>query len=174
MNTDFPLVVYKKHSHTSDPDKGWVIPVFKVESVNEDFASVLQSDYPNDIYISKGFEEVDKKYGEKELFYLDKHFFDAERTDSMLSGNQFFTLGNNTSALKTGTLMPVVNGPLPPKSSGKLDENIELPNKEAFFLFDNETYFGPLTASQDGGSLLFRPRLHHCSTVRTIIYCHFH
>lgn len=161
MNTDFPLVVYKKHSHTSDPDKGWVIPVFKVESVGEDFSPIIQSDYPNDIYISKGFEEVDKKYGAKELFYLDKHFFDADRTESLFSGNQFFTLGNNTSSLKVSTLIPVVNGSLPPKSSGKLDESIDLPNKEAFFLFDNETYYGPLTASQDGDSYVVSPKTTH-------------
>lgn len=158
MNTDFPLVVYKKHSHTTDPDKGWVIPVFIAESVGEDFSLINQSDYPNDIYISKGFEEVDKKYGEKELFYLDKHFFDAERTEILSSGNQFFTLGNNTSALKVSTLMPVVNGALPPQSSGKLDESIELPNKEAFFLFDNKTYYGPLTAAQDVDSYIISPK----------------
>lgn len=158
MNTDSPLVVYKKHSHTSDPDKGWVIPVFKADTIREDFATVTTSDFPNDIYISKGFEDVDKRYGEKELFYLDKYIFDADRTETMSSGDQYFALGTNTSALKVSTLVPIVNGPLPPKDSAKLNEGIELPNKGAFFLFDNGNYYGPLTAVQDGSSYIVSPK----------------
>lgn len=149
------LVVYKKGNLPTDEDKGWVIPVLETQE-NDQFKQVDPSEYPENIYISKGYSEIEKSYGVGELFILDHYHYDEQKTvDKGIA--QYFALGSYAKPLKTNTLLPAIESPLPKREDGRLSSDTTLP-KGTFFLLDKETYYGPLTANNDGESYIISPK----------------
>ena len=146
MITDDILVAYKKGSNPVDEDKGWIVPVFR-ENKDGEYEGVNSNEYPNDIYISKGYDEIN--FGEGEFFLLKQHTYDSDRSSSGNMGPYYYATARDTLPLKKNSLVPVIEGELPSEDKGLLSKEISPPTDKAFFLFSSGIYYGPLAASYD-------------------------
>ncbi|RSM21621.1 hypothetical protein C5B78_22445 [Aeromonas salmonicida] len=71
------LVVYK--STALNENQGFVVPVFLITDDNK-YIPIDKYLYPSDILISRGFSDVDSAYHDEELFLLQTHFKDEQKT----------------------------------------------------------------------------------------------
>ena len=148
INTEQTLIVYKVESKSEDSDKGWCKPLFSLN--NEDIENIDQNEYPLDIFISKSYTEIDSNYAHGELFLLEKHMLDEERTQER-GCNQFFSLGHFSKSLKPNMLIPIMEGHLPNREDGLLNPGILPPSADIFFIRDieNNKLFGPVTSTKE-------------------------
>lgn len=150
------IVVYKKNAKPDDVDKGWLYPVF---TSNEDgsFSAINIDLYPDNIFISKGYSDIDSSYSEGELFILERHMQDEERTTER-GINQYFSMGHFAKPIKPNTLIPVMQHQLPPREDGFLPDGVQ-PPKGIFFIKDADSIYGPLTASRENDIYKVSPKV---------------
>lgn len=150
------IVVYKERP--SGDDRGILIPVLS-QADDGEFKSISSSNYPTGILVSRGYNEVDEKYDDGELFLLKTHYYDDEKTEQ--DGiKRYWTKGDYTAPLSSSTLVPVLNISLPPVTTGVLPEGF-IPPKGLFFILEGAEgkLYGPLAAiDSEGGKKLIEAR----------------
>lgn len=151
-------VVCKSRPMLENEDKGLVEPLISLSS-DGTLLKINKSEYPSEIFVSNGYSNIDNTYEDGELFLLDMHIFDEDKTK--LDGiNRFWTEGKHARRLTSGTLIPVIRTSLPDESSSRLNPNINTP-KDIFFIFDVEKnkIFGTFSKTDDNeNGALIEPR----------------
>ncbi|PSU66047.1 ATP-binding protein [Photobacterium phosphoreum] len=154
--TNQTLIVRKNGSKQNDEDKGWLKPLFVI--ANDQTISVLEPDiYPNGIYISKAYQEIEKNFNNGELFILERHMFDEERSQAF-STPHYFSLVHHTKSLNPNMMLPVIETSLPNREDGLFPQGVVLPTKDAFFVKDGSKVYGPLTAQLEDGQYRALPK----------------
>ena len=73
------------------------------------------------VWISKGYDKIHREYDEGQPFALTQWNRTDKDPDKSVSDPNYqdhWALGSDAKALESGTLIPIVNGPLPDKSDG--------------------------------------------------------
>lgn len=150
------IVVYK--SGALNENQGFVTPVLMIDSNNK-YSVIDKSFYPVDIMISRGYNDVDKSYDNEELFLLNTHYKDEQKT--LETGSpRYWAKGDAVSSLAAGSLLPIFHHPLPPKETGTLPAGV-VPPRGTFFLKDGDNLYGPLTSSENSyNSYVIEPLTH--------------
>lgn len=154
--TNQPLIVRKNGSKPNDDDKGWLKPLFTIEK-DETISVVDDIAYPNGIYISKAYTEINSNFNNNELFILEKHMIDEERTEQYRSPH-YFSLAHNVKSLSPHMLLPIIEAPLPKREDGLFKAGITPPTKGTFFIKDSDKIYGPLTATLEDGQYRALPK----------------
>ncbi|WP_324011206.1 AAA family ATPase [Aeromonas hydrophila] len=150
------LVVYK--STALNENQGFVVPVFLITDDNK-YIPIDRYLYPSDILISRGFSDVDSAYHDEELFLLQTHFKDEQKTIEA-GAARYWAKGDSVCNLATSTMLPVFTNPLPPKETGTLPIGV-IPPRGTFFLKEGNSIYGPLTSSEnDDGAYVIEPLTH--------------
>lgn len=136
------LLAVKISSHYAT--QGFIKPIMKI-SPDGEYMPLDHSDYPRDIFISRGYEVIDKQYEPNELFILKSHIQDQEKTREA-GVPTYWAEGNMVAPLVANTLLPVIVVPLPDKETGTLERGVK-PPEGAFFILDGEYLYGPLKSS---------------------------
>lgn len=151
------LVVIK--STQLNENQGFVIPILSI-SDNEEFSAISKLDYPQDIFVSKGYPYIDENYEANELFILKSHNLDEEKTQQNGSPRYWAKDEAAFSDLTPNTLLPIVTVNLPSKENGVLPPGF-VPPSRPFFILDEGYLFGPLTSSQtDEDKYIIEPYVH--------------
>ncbi|MBV0932852.1 AAA family ATPase [Marinobacterium weihaiense] len=159
MNEKFEnVVVYKKRPIFENEDKGFVTPVLAITR-DGDMVNIRRAEYPSDIFVSNGYNIIDNTYDEGELFLLDVHFRDEEKT--LADGiNRYWTDGKHAKQFSTGTLVPVLRTPLPEQSASRLPRGVKAP-KNLFFILDEaqkKLYGAFMAMDEDDAGQTIEPR----------------
>lgn len=150
------LLVYK--STAINENQGFVVPLFSVTEDNE-YRHIVKTEYPADILISRGFEDIDSAYPDNELFILKNHYKDEQKTLDH-GAPRYWAKGDEVTSLPTNTMLPVFSHPLPPKETGALPEGTT-PPRGTFFLKDEGKLYGPMTrSSSTDGKYILEPLAH--------------
>lgn len=140
-------VVYKQKM-TGD-DRGILTPVLSINKDRE-LAYIARDTYPSGIYVSQGYNNIDNKYADDELFLLLTHYYDGEKSiqDNI---KRYWTKGDFAGNTFTDILIPILETPLPPVSTGLFPSEI-VPPKGIFFILDKqkEKLYGPLKVTRAG------------------------
>lgn len=124
--------------------QGFVTPVLSMIEGGE-FEAIDKAKYPGDIFISKGYSEIDKQFDVGELFLLKSHALDEEKTQE--KGILCYWADDSMfSSIAPNSLIPVLATSLPCKESGALSQGVE-PPLGAFFILDGAGLYGPLKSS---------------------------
>ena len=154
--TNQTLIVRKNGSKQNDEDKGWLKPLFVI--ADDQTVSVLELGiYPNGIYISKAYQEIEKNFNNGELFILERHMLDEERSQAF-STPHYFSLVHHTKSLNPNMMLPVIEASLPNREDGLFQQGVVLPTKDAFFIKDGSKVYGPLTAQLEDGQYRALPK----------------
>lgn len=136
------LLVIKKSS--LNEAQGFVTPIMQI-TPDGDYAPLDSEIYPGDIFISKGYGNIDKQYEQGEIFTLKSHFRDETKSHEV-GAPRYWADDGMVSQLAANTLLPVILTDLPAKESGALERGIE-PPAGAFFILDGSYLYGPLKSS---------------------------
>lgn len=153
----FSPVIVQRHI-TLNENQGLVTPLFKKTEHNE-IVPIDSNDYPAHILISKNYSEVEKDYDENDLFMLQSHFKDEQKT-AEYGSPRYWAKFESVCELAPNTMLPVLAGKLPEKETGILPEGVK-PPRGTFFLRDENKIYGPLTSSKlNDGRYIIEPLTH--------------
>lgn len=150
------LIVCK--STVLNENQGFVIPL--LEEIESDvYKPVSRLDYPSDILITKGFPQVDERFGTTELFALTNHNFDEAK--SLKDGrSRYWALSSDVENLPQNTFLPILITSLPDKQDGLLPQEVT-PPESPFFILDGNKLYGPLSSTQnDDKRYIIEPHVH--------------
>lgn len=142
------LVVYK--DRVVGEDRGVVKPVLLIDE-NGNYRTLEKSRFPSGVYISKGYSIIDNSYEENQLFIIEEHHKDEQKTEEH-GIDRYWAMGKDATPLPPNSLLPVVNCKLPPIETGILSESVKAPSG-LFFILDNDEHklYGPVQASTAPG-----------------------
>ncbi|MFC7420611.1 AAA family ATPase [Iodobacter arcticus] len=151
-----PVIVHKYIA--INDNQGLVTPLFKKTDSNE-IIPIDPENYPAHILISKNFPDVEKTYDENELFLLQNHYLDTQKTEEFGS-KRYWAKVESVCNLETNTMLPILVEKLPEKEAGMLPEGVT-PPRGTFFLRDENKIYGPLTSSElNNGRYIIEPLTH--------------
>lgn len=138
-------VVYKQRM--TGEDRGILSPVLMINREDQ-LTNISKVAYPSGIFVSQGYDSIENKYADDELFLLTTHYFDEEKSiqDNI---KRYWTKGDFAGTTFTDILIPIIETTLPPVSNCLLPENIIYP-KGVFYILDSieEKLYGPLKATR--------------------------
>ena len=147
MSNGRELIVRKSHV-LNKPDLGVVDIVFVSSDSDKCVEIPSEEEFPTKgIFISKGFDEVNKKFNPGELFRLlnwDKS--EEGNSDFMSERHPHWAFGSSVKSIEASAFIPIFNGALPDVSTGNSDIR-GLPTNKAFFIRDAGEIYGPFMAS---------------------------
>lgn len=150
------LIVCK--STALNENQGFVIPLLE-EMEPDVYLPVSRLEYPSDIFITKGFSQIDDRFGISELFILTNHNFDEAK--SLKDGkSRYWALSSDAEHLLQNTFLPILITNLPDKQNGLLPQEV-IPPASPFFILDNNKFYGPLSSTQnDDKRYIIEPHVH--------------
>ena len=158
--TKKPELLVVKDSASNSPDKG-VLRIVFAKSID---GTISQPDhqvfFTGGIWISKGYEEIDQKFQEGELFILDN--YSPQSTNESVTSHHhhdYWSTSKATRPMDVNQMLPVLEADLPDISSGRVNLSREFP-KGAFFIRHNGAIFGPFTADFIDGEVICTPYSH--------------
>lgn len=138
-------IVYKQKI-TGD-DRGILVPVLSLNK-NGELITIPRDAYPSGIFVSQGYNNIDNKYADDELFLLSTHYYDEDKSiqDNI---KRYWTKGDFAGNTFTDILIPIVETSLPPVSTGLFPSEI-IPPKSIFFILDKKKgkLYGPLKVTR--------------------------
>lgn len=138
-------LIVRKNQAMSNPDLGIVDIVFVSSDNGKCVETPSEKEFPTKgIFISKGFDEVNKKFSQNELFRL-LNWEKGEEDNSEKYSHWAF--GSSVKSIEPSAFIPIFNGVLPDVSTGNSDIP-GLPTNKAFFIRDKGEVYGPFVASR--------------------------
>ena len=159
-DTKKPELLVVKDSASNSPDKGVLRIVF---TKNTD-GTISQPDhhlfFTGGIWISKGYEEIDQKFQEGELFILD-NYTPHSTNEPVIPHNHhdYWSTSVATRPMDVNQMLPVLEADLPDISSGRVNLSREFP-KGAFFIRHSGAIYGPFTADFIDDEVICTPYSH--------------
>ncbi|WP_448218388.1 hypothetical protein [Endozoicomonas sp. 2B-B] len=144
---DVELLVVKDTALGS-PDKGTVKIVFTRNRHDGVVSLPDLEEFPRrGVWISKGYENIEQKFKEGELFLLEGFSLLEDRSLEGLSHghHSHWSTGREAKPLETNQMIPVINSSLPERSTGLWDY-LGTPPQGAFFILSENNVYGPFTA----------------------------
>lgn len=136
-------IVYKQRM--TGEDKGILIPVLLINQDGQ-LTNIPKDSYPSGIYVSQGYNSIENKYADDELFLLSTHYYDEEKT---LQDNirRYWTKGDFCESTFSDILIPILETSLPAVSTCILPDDV-IPPKGIFYILDHQTdkLYGPMKA----------------------------
>lgn len=159
-NTSEKLVIVEKAQSMFDTDKGLVLPLAIYNSDTTELTPVQSQDFPNGkIFISQGYEYIDNKYKDGELFYFNYDDIN-ESTDfipnELSNKHKFWAFGNKAKEVDKNLLIPIIETNLPDLSNGLMPSITYLPDN-IFFISNNGIFYGPYQSSEFNGDFYAHP-----------------
>jgi len=140
--------------------QGFLTPCLKINS-GERFIPVNTDEYPADILLSRDYPQVDETYAQNELFMLNSHELDLNKTEE--KGKLCYWADiKNISSIPSNMLLPILEIALPDKRLGLLPLGVT-PPRGTFFIRDSDCLYGPLTSSASqsyDGCYIIEPFVH--------------
>lgn len=160
-DTTKPELFVVKDSALGSPDKGVLRIVFTKDIID---GTVHPPDHltfsTGGIWVSKGYEEIDQKFREGELFILDNY---SPQVMGEYGYSQDYHDHWSTSAatrpMDVNQMLPVVEASLPDISSGRVNLNRDFP-RVPFFIRQGSSIYGPFTADFVDGEVICTPYSH--------------
>ncbi|USE34538.1 hypothetical protein [Endozoicomonas sp. SCSIO W0465] len=160
-DTHKPELFVIKGSALGSTDKGVVRVIFTRNTLD---GTVSKPDHltfsTGGIWISKGYEEIDQKYREGELFILDNYSPQSlEDIGYSPDHHDHWSTAVATRPMDVNQMMPVIEMNLPDISSGRIHLNRDFP-RVPFFIRQNTSIYGPFTADFVDGEVICTPYSH--------------
>lgn len=158
-DTNKPELLVVKESVLSGHDRGGLLRI--IFAKNEVDGSIGKPDhikFPSGrIWISKGYDEIDHKYKEGELFILD-NYTPQDNCEQSYSSEQYdyWSTAFATRPLDVNQMLPVLEAGLPDISSGRVQLSRDYP-RGAFFIRHSGAIYGPFTADFIDGEVICTP-----------------
>ncbi|MGI9280964.1 MAG: hypothetical protein ACR2PX_15265 [Endozoicomonas sp.] len=137
-----------KDTALGSPDKGTVKIVF-TRSIHDGVIGLPdEKEFPTGgVWISKGYEDIDQKFKDGELFLLEgfSYLDDRDLQGGSQKHHSHWSTGHAAKPLETNQMIPVINSSLPDKSTGLWDF-LGTPPQGAFFILSENNVYGPFTA----------------------------
>ncbi len=148
MSNGRELIVRKERA-LSNPDLGIVNIVFVSSDSGKCVETPPEKEFPTKaVFISKGFDEVNKKFNQEELFrLLNWEKSEEDHSDFMSERHSHWAFGSSVKVIEPSAFIPIFNGSLPDVSTGNSDIS-DLPTNKAFFIRDKREIYGPFVASR--------------------------
>ncbi len=157
-DTKKPELLVVKDSPLGSPDRGVLRIIFAKNEVDGTIGHPDHLKFPSGrIWISKGYEEIDHKYKEGELFILD-NYTPQDISEQSYSSEQYdyWSTAFATRPLDVNQMLPVLEADLPDISSGRVSLSRDFP-RGAFFIRRSGAIYGPFTADFIDGEVICTP-----------------
>ncbi|WP_279147225.1 AAA family ATPase [Photobacterium carnosum] len=139
--------------------QGFLTPILKI--TEDGYEPIIHDEYPSDILVSKDYPSIDEAYGYNELFILESHEFDIEKSHE--KGKKcYWAETKNISHQIPNTLIPILDIELPPKETGNLPLGV-IPPKGVYFINNDTFLYGPLISppnQNEDGFYIIEPYTH--------------
>ncbi|WP_444917716.1 hypothetical protein [Microbulbifer sp. JMSA003] len=148
MSKERELIV-AKGGQAKNPDMGSLKIVFVI-SENNSVDQPDQSEFPTaGIWISKGYQELEARFKEGELFRLTRwNLQDSDRLSAtpvgVLQKHRHWAFGSSVKTIDNSEFLPIFRCPPPDKNTGLMEETVATHNKP-FFVNHNGFVYGPFT-----------------------------
>ncbi|WP_067522673.1 ATP-binding protein [Endozoicomonas ascidiicola] len=160
-DTHKPELFVIKDAALGSPDKGVVRIVFTKNTLDGTISRPDHYQFPTGgIWISKGYEEIDQKFREGELFILDN--YSPQSKDEIGYTQDHHDHWSTSTAVRpmdVNQMLPVIDAGLPDISSGHLNLNRSFP-KGPFFIRHSASIYGPFTADYVDNEVICTPYSH--------------
>ena len=159
--TDTVKLVVKRGYHQQKDDSGIVHLVFVIDGMGK-IVRPNPLEFPSGtIWISKGYDDVEQRFKNDELFVIDifdKVTNNVESQEAVPATDRsgHWALGKSAQKLEAGKLVPVIKSDLPDIGSGLLAYSGTLPG-EQFFIMNGGYVYGPFIASQAEDEIVATP-----------------
>lgn len=157
LREDLPKLIVCKSTALNE-NQGFVIPLLEEKDLDV-YTPINRIDYPSDVLITKGFSQVDERFGRSELFVLSNHNYDEIKSEKD-GRSRYWALGNDIEPLPQNTFLPILITSLPDKQDGLLPQEVT-PPESPFFILDGSELYGPLSSTQnDDKRYIIEPHVH--------------
>nr|MDT0252966.1 hypothetical protein [Endozoicomonas sp.] len=160
FDSNKPELFVVKDSALGSPDKGVVRIVFTKDMLDGAISWPDHLKFPTGgIWISKGYEEIDQKFREGELFVLDN--YSPQDMDAIGSVDHHDHWSTSTAArpMDVNQMLPLIEAGLPDINSGRINLTRNFP-KSPFFIRNGTSIFGPFTADFVDSDVICTPYSH--------------
>ena len=162
MSRERELIV-TKGGEAKNPDMGFLKIVFVV-SEGDEVERPDPSEFPTfGIWVSKGYQEVEERFKDGELFRLTQwNLQDEDRFSSTPTGplpkHRHWALGSSAKTIDNSEFLPIFRCPPPNKNTGLMEDTVA-PHNKPFFVIHEGYLFGPFTiaAYQENRGLKVAP-----------------
>ena len=162
LDNNKPELFVIKDTTLGSPDMGVLRIVFTRSMLDGSISRPDHLEFPTGgIWISKGYEEIDQKFREGELFILD-NYSPQNKSDAGFTTDYRHDHWSTSSAVRpmdVNNMLPVIDADLPDKSSGLMKQVRNFP-KGPFFIHHHSSIYGPFTADFVDGDVICTPYSH--------------
>ena len=159
-DTHKPELFVIKDSALLSSDKGVVRVIFTRDKLD---GTISKPDHlifsTGGIWISKGYEAIDQKFREGELFILDDYNPQTQEIGYSLDHHDHWATAAAARPMDVNQMMPVIETKLPDISSGRIHLNRDLP-RVPFFIRQSDSIYGPFSADFVDGEVICTPYSH--------------
>ena len=159
-DTHKPELFVIKDSALHSSDKGVVRIIFTRNRLD---GTISKPDHlifsTGGIWISKGYEAIDQKFREGELFILDDYNLQSQDIGYSPDHHDHWAMATAARPMDVNQMMPVIETKLPDISSGRVHLNRDLP-RVPFFIRQSGFIYGPFTADFVDGEVICTPYSH--------------
>ena len=160
MSEELKLVVKRKH-HLQKEDSGIVQILFttdEADNIKQPDPTIFRT---RRVWISSGYDEIEQRFNEEELFVLDYFreidpYSPSQETVPLEGKAEHWANGKNAKKLNPNILIPVIKTELPDIGTGLFSFKGTIP-AEQFFIISTGYVYGPFIASQSENETFAQP-----------------